>query len=254
VKNAKLKIVCRLFLRSLPAIFFFFQLHCAVYAQLNTYAQEIWPSLDVYYRFNEKYRLYGTFSGTKQESNYAEGTTGIFVDYFTKPLKMMEQLVPSRNDSLSDQFLWIRAGYQLSQKPPNAKDPFNEHTLVTEINGRVVIRYNILLTLKNRFDWRMHNGIFSVRYRPRLQFEKDMKTTFLTFRPSIWGEYFANIDNGTVNKFRIQAGVEFRVIRIMNYEVYWNHQFSNLPEVNDLDAMGMRLKFYLNRKRKKEKQ
>jgi hypothetical protein len=45
--------------------------------------------------------------------------------------------------------------------------------------------------------------------------------------------------------------LEIRVSKIINYEVFWNHQFANDPEVSVVDAFGMTLKCYLSRKAKK---
>ena len=32
----------------------------------------------------------------------------------------------------------------------------------------------------------------------------------------------------------------------MNYEVFWNHQVANQPEIQKVDAFGMCLKIYIN--------
>lgn len=222
-------------------------------AQLANKAQEVWPSIDAYYRFNEKFRLYGTFAGTKQDgSSYSEGALGLFLDYFTYPPKVTQHVFNNRSDSLPGKFLWLRAGYQYSATPPSDEDPFKESMFVTEANTRAYLPYAMLLTFKNRFDWRINNGEFNSRYRPRLMVERDLRTEFLTFTASGFAEYFVNFGNGTVNKFRTQLGVELRVLKIMNYEVFWNHQFEHLPEVQEVDAFGMTLKFYLDKNNFKE--
>jgi hypothetical protein len=221
--------------------------HLGASAQLAKKAQEVWPSIDAYYRFNQKFRLYGTFAGTKlDESSYSEGAVGVFLDYFTYPPKVVRSVFNNRSDSLPGKFLWLRVGYQYSATPPSDQDPFKESMIVTEANTRLHMPWSMLLTFKNRFDWRGNEGNFKGRYRPRLMIEKDLRTEFLTFTPSAFVEYFVNFGNGTVNKFRTQIGVEIRVLKRMNYEVFWNHQFENLPEVQAVDAFGMTLKFYFS--------
>lgn len=217
-------------------------------AQLGSNSQEVWPAIDVYYKINQKSRLYGTLSGTKlEESNYADGGVGIFYDYFTFPLKFTNQFLPDRLDSLPGKFLWLRGGYQYSTTPPEAENPFKEHTFVTEANTRSYLPFDILFTLKNRFDWRFVDGDFKGRYRPRVMLERDLRTEYMFFTGSIWVEYFAYFGNSAINRFRTQAGVEFRVTKFMNYEVYWNHQFSNGDQVTENDAFGMSFKFYFRR-------
>jgi Protein of unknown function (DUF2490) len=216
-------------------------------AQLALKSQEVWPSVDMYYRINQKFRVYGTFGGTKlDESSYTDGAIGVFVDHFTFPVTNIFR--PSRPDSLPGKFLWLRVGYQYSATPPSAEDPFEESMIVTEANARYYLPHQILLTWKNRFDWRFKNGEFDLRYRPRLVFEKDLKTEYLNFTAYGFGEYFLNFGSSSVNRLRTQLGVEIKVFKRMNYEVFWNHQFSNQPEVQEVDAFGMCLKIYIDHK------
>lgn len=217
-------------------------------AQLALKSQEVWPSIDAYYRINPAFRIYTTVAGTKlSESSYSEGAFGIFLDYFTFPPRF--HIPRAHNDSLPGKYLWLRIGYQYSASPPSAEDPFRENMLVTEVNSRFYLPSNVLLTWKNRFDWRVKNGDFNVRYRPRIMFERDFKTEFLSFTGYAFGEYFVNFSQSSVNRFRTQLGIEIRVTKEINYEVFWNHQFANQPEVSEVDAFGMTLKLYFTRKK-----
>lgn len=60
-----------------------------------------------------------------------------------------------------------------------------------------------------------------------------------------------NFGNSSVNRLRTQLGVEFRVTKHINYEVFWNRQFANEPEIKAVDAFGMTLKAYLDHKETK---
>jgi Protein of unknown function (DUF2490) len=218
-------------------------------AQLALRTQEVWPSIDVYYKLNPKFRLYGTAGGTKlEESSYTDGAIGVFVDYFTFPFTHI--LRPNHAEDLPGKFVWLRGGYQYSATPPSAEDPFKESMIVTEANLRFYLPYSILLTSRNRFDWRFNNGNFNSRYRPRLALEKDLRTEFMTFTANGFVEYFINFGNYQVNRWRTQLGIEIRVTKHINYEVFWNHQFANQPEIQEVDAFGMSLKIYLDRQEK----
>ncbi len=243
-----------LFIKKLPRIlcflvFFYISTSPPVFSQIALKTQEVWPSLDAYFRLNKNWRFYGTVAGTKlDESSYSEGALGIFADYFAQPLKFVQKRVHSRNDSLPGKYLYFRFGYQYSASPPSSEDPFEESMIVLEANGRFYLPYNLLLSAKNRFDWRSKNGDINIRYRPRLMLERDLKTEFMTFTASGFVEYFANFGNGQVDKLRTQLGVEIRVTKHMNYEVFWNHQFEHQPEVQEVDAFGMTMKIYMNKK------
>jgi hypothetical protein len=236
---------------SITACFIYFQ---KGYAQLASKAQEFWPSLDLYYRLNQKSRLYATATGTRMDQTYyADGAIGIFFDYFPIQPSINQKLRRNHIDSLPGRFFWVRGGYQYSTTPPSAEDPFKENTFVTEANSRFYLPAAILLTIKNRFDWRSRNENFNVRFRPRLTFEKEFHTDYLFFTGYTNFEYFINFNNKNVNRFRIQTGVEIKVTKIINYEVFWNHQFANPTEISQLNAFGMALKFYLTHGSKKQK-
>jgi hypothetical protein len=222
-------------------------------AQIALSAQEIWPAVDAYYRINPKWRIYGTLAGTKlEESSYSDAAIGVFADHFTFPPGFAQKFWPGRSDSLPGKFLWLRFGYQYSATPPSSEDPFKESMIVTEVNPRLYLPWKMLMTVKNRFDWRFNEGDFNIRYRPRLMIEKDLRTEYLFFTATTFAEYFLNFGNSAVNRLRVQLGVEIRVTKRLNYEVYWNHQFANGPEVNEVDAFGMTLKVYLDHKETKD--
>lgn len=234
--------------KKLLLILFFAGVAFTADAQLAKNAQEVWPSIDMYYRFNPKLRLYGTMAGTKKESSYAEGAVGVFVDYFTFPFTTL--IRKGHPEALPGRYLWLRAGYQYSATPQSTADPFRESMFVAEANSRFYLPFDILMSVKNRFDFRFSEGDVNGRYRPRISLDKDLQTDFLFFTLSGSLEYYVNFGNGSVNRFRSQLGVEIKVTKIINYEVFWSHQFANQPEIPTIDAFGMTLKFYLHKKQK----
>ena len=206
--------------------------------------QEVWPEVNVFYKINHKIRLFALYSATKlKNSSYTDGGFGVYVDYFAFPF-IRKRVDPNWRDSTSGYYLWIRVGYLYSSTPPESEDPFKENTIVTEYNPRFHLPYHILLTGKNRFDWRIINGSFQPRYRPRLVLEKDMRTEYLYFTPKIYGEYYVYFNTGGLNRFRLSAGVQIKVASHVEFEPYYVHQFANGKKVKSLDAMGFTLKFY----------
>jgi hypothetical protein len=178
-----------LFFRFYIVLFF---IACSVQvsmAQLGSKSQEVWPSIDIYYRVNPKFRFYGTAGGTRLEnSSYTDGAIGFFCDYFAYPLTNI--LRSNHADSLPGKYLWFRTGYQYSATPPSAEDPFKESMIVTEGNFRFYMPFEILMTSRNRLDWRVKNGDFNIRYRPKLTLERDLHTDYLTFTANAAAEYF----------------------------------------------------------------
>ena len=52
--------------------------------------KEVWPELDIYYRFNEKFRLFTSLSATQlKSSSYTDGGLSVNLDYFALPCGAM---------------------------------------------------------------------------------------------------------------------------------------------------------------------
>jgi hypothetical protein len=211
--------------------------------------EEIWPEVDLYYKIANQHRLFLLVSGTRQNnSSYSDGSVGVHYDFFTG--HNFERL-DMRPDSMHQYNLWLRAGYMYAASPPSQEDAFRENTIVTEVNPRFYLKGNWLLTNKNRLDWRVKDGDFSVRYRPRLIIEKDFFTGYATFTAYAYGEYFINFGNGELDRFRLCAGMEFWLFHFLSVEYYYLHQFPNDPEVGQVDALGVAAKWYFQWKKRK---
>lgn len=206
---------------------------------------EIWPELDLFYRVNDKFRVYLLASATqlKESSSYTDGRTGIHVDYLAFPfLRTADSSRRRRGD-----YLWFRLGYNYASSTPNVEeDVFKDHIIVTEVNARFYLPGKFVLTGKNRFDWKIPNSSdLEVRYRPRITVEHGLKTQYMTLTPYFYVEYFLNFGHNNVDRLRICGGAEFRVTKIMNTEIYFLHQFPNGDVIPTLDALGLAFKFYL---------
>lgn len=206
--------------------------------------EEIWPEVDLYLKINDRHRLYFMVSGTRQRNSYfTDGSIGIHYDYF---LKRENFLVKEAMDSTRKYNMWIRGGYMYAANPPSQEDVFREHTIVTEANHRIYLPDNWLLTNKNRVDWRVRDDQLTVRYRPRLNIERDFNTGYATFTSYAYAEYFINFGKSNLNRFRLCIGNEFWLFRFLSFEIYYLHQFANEPDIGKLDAVGLAVKLYFH--------
>jgi hypothetical protein len=207
--------------------------------------QEVWPEVNLYYKLNKSLRVYALYSATKlKNSSYTDGGWAAYLDYFALP-NFRKKVGMEVRDSTRGYYIWLRIGYMYSTTPSDAKDPFKLHTFVTEGNFRFYLPYHILLTNKNRFDWRIKDSDFEPRYRPRLTLEKDLHTAYMYFTPNIYGEYYVYFGQKGFDRFRISAGIQTKVTKHIEFETYYVHEFDNGQRVNALNAMGLSLKFYL---------
>jgi hypothetical protein len=206
--------------------------------------EEIWPEVDLFLKVNDRHRLYLLVSGTRQRNSYyTDGSFGIHYDYF---FMRENYFVKEGMDSTRKYNMWIRGGYMYAASPPSQEDVFREHTIVTEANHRLYLPDHWLLTNKNRVDWRMRDDKLTVRYRPRLNIERDFSTGYATFTGYFYTEYFINFGKSNLNRLRLCVGSEFWLFRFLSFEIYYLHQFPNKPDVGQTDAIGLAFKFYFH--------
>jgi len=84
----------------------------------------------------------------------------------------------------------IRAGYYFVRTPSGSPDPSTEQTPTLETHLRVPLPYLMLLTDRNRFDFRFVDGDYQPRYRNRLKLERSFKVWRLEVNPYAYAEAF----------------------------------------------------------------
>jgi len=215
-------------------------------AQDSSSQKQIWPELDVYYRFNEKFRLYGMISGTRSNSEYTDGTAGVYLDYFALPWIKGRRYADLHDTTLG--YYWsFRAGYSYSNSPPGDKRK-EVNILETETNSNFHLPLDITLMGRNRLDWRWVNGEFQPIYRPRLKFIRNFKTSYLTFDMYLWGEYFFYLNDNSQNRLSLTVGSDIKVSDNLDFEIYYLYQFQHLPGVESLNAIGLQINLYFRSK------
>jgi Protein of unknown function (DUF2490) len=212
--------------------------------------KQIWPELELYYKINSRFRIYSQISGTRLNSSYTDGALGAYLDYFSFPWRKM-RMDKQLNDTSRGYYLWFRMGYSYSNTTPGEGANKEEQIILTQADTRYYLPAEFMLTVRNRFDWRFINSSFQPRYRPRLRFDRNLKSEFMTLDAYAYGEYYFYLNDNSQNRFRICFGVEIRVLRFMNFETYYLYQFPNSPKVASLTAIGLGLNFYLRSKHAK---
>ena len=67
--------------------------------------QEVWPEVNLFYKLNNKFRLYGQYSATKlKNSSYTDGGWAAYLDYFGLPIvrQKLKEVRDSSNRYCSD--------------------------------------------------------------------------------------------------------------------------------------------------------
>ena len=218
-------------------------------AQEPTTRDEFWPSVEVYINVKPKVRLYllGTVSkaiedGELFNAQSYEAQIGAHVDY------------------IPNEHLILRAGYRYGRAVGNNDDGFREHRLLSEQILRKLLPGDLLLTDRNREDFRIIKGDFSFRYRNRVMIEREFQFNLpilrrRTITPYVSGEISFDTRFGVWNRNRFAVGVVqslrrgpiLRTLlpkRQVNLDLYFMRQNDSRSSPPHLNALGAGLVFH----------
>jgi hypothetical protein len=211
--------------------------------QTSDVTSEFWPEINIFINLNEKSRIYGLITATKQESlgAYADGQTGLYFDFWTLPA--LRRRLRSQVDASRSKLLLLRTGYLLS-RPKNNSGAATEHMLTSEGSGRAHLPAALLLSDRNRIDLRWLNGDFNWRYRNRLKLERTFHTQRFELTPYGHAEVFYSPKGSKWTRLRYAAGMEWAVTRRIVLEGYFLRQndWGNVPQF--VNATGFVTQFY----------
>lgn len=217
----------------------------ATRAQEPTTDKEFWPEIDVYIHLKPKVRLnlLGTVSKSVEDGEFRNA-------------QAFEAQIGAHIDYIPNKHVILRTGYRFGSSVGSNSDPFKEHRFLTEQTLRTLLPGDLLLSDRNREDFRFVNGDFSFRYRNRVTVEREFHLfRKRTVTPYVSGEVFYDTRYGVWNRNRYAVGVQTslrprsllkmllpkRQIILDLYYMRQNDSRSDTPHVN---ALGASLSFY----------
>lgn len=216
-----------------------------VRAQEPTTRTEFWPEIDVYINVKPKIRFHflGTVSKSVEDGEISnaqsyEGQIGVHVDY------------------IPNEHVILRTGYRYGTSLGSNTDPFKEHRLLTEQTLRKLLPGDLLLSDRNREDFRFINGDFSFRYRNRLTIEREINwLKGRTITPYVSGEIFYDTRYNIWNRNRLGVGIQHSLRRgplkkmLLHkrqgiLDLYYMRQNDSRSDVPHVNAFGAALSFF----------
>jgi len=200
-------------------------------SQESNTRKEFWPEVDVYVPLNEKVRLVFLFALTKSEEINLEAQFGANVDFIVSPR------------------LVLGAGYRHGTSLTET-DRFKEDRALAEQTLRQPLPLKILLSDRNREEFRVVNGDFSLRYRNRLTLEREflLPKRSLTPYASIEVYYDGRFKVWNRNRLTFGAQVQLRKAlpllssvlprRQVILDIYYARQNDSRSQPNHIQAVG----------------
>jgi hypothetical protein len=229
--------MCRKITRVVSILSLVFALNIDIRAQQKTgSSNELWPEIDVYVPLNEKVRLFYLFTITKSEEtrNNLEGQFGAHVDYTVNKRFVLR--------------VGYRYGFSLTEE-----DPFKEHRPLVEETLRQPLPLKILLSDRNREEFRFVNGDFSFRYRNRLMLEREFLLPKRSLTPYGSIEVYHDSRFKVWNRNRLTVGLQVQLRKAFPLlslvlprkqvilDIYYTKQNDSRSQPNHIHAVGSAL-------------
>ncbi len=206
--------------------------------------QQFWPALDLYVNVNEDSRFFFQYSATRQADlqDYEDGLVGAYFDYYTLPLA--RKRLAEQPDAARDKFLMFRMGFAYQANPPDKK-PSTQYIGVLEVDPRQPLPWGMLMTDRNRMEFRLVNGDYEPRYRNRLRIERTFKVGRFGLTPYIDCEAFYESQYHAWAEIRYEGGMEWAIKRYLVLQGYYTRQRETQPKNSYVNALGATLQIYL---------
>jgi hypothetical protein len=206
--------------------------------------REFWPEIDLFVKLNEKARIFALISATRPENlkSFADGQNGVHLDFYGVPPLRKYPLVnavdPSRSKSLM-----VRVGYLIS-RPKTGSSTSVEHMATSEATIRAHLRRELLLSVRNRADFRWVDGDPKHRYRNRIKLEKTLAVGRFQLTPYAHAEVFYDFNVREWTRLRYAGGAEWTITKRIVFEAYFLRQntWGTVPQF--VDATGLALQLY----------
>jgi hypothetical protein len=214
-------------------------------AQQPTTSNQSWPEIDVYLNLKPKLRLFllGTVSRSVEDGETFHG-------------RAFEAQIGAHIDYIPNPHVVLRAGYRFGTSLGSTDDPYKEHRILTEQTLRKMLPGDLLLSDRNREDFRFVEGNFSFRYRNRVTIEKEFHVfKERTLTPYGSGEIFYDTRYGIWNRNRYSAGVQFTlrrgpILKMLMHkrqvvlDLYYMRQNDSRSDPPHVNALGASLSLY----------
>ena len=105
---------------------------------------------------------------------------------------------------------------------------------------------SILVSSRNRVEFRIINGVYSWRYRNQVKVERQLRLSDrFTTSPYLSMEAYYDSRVDVWNRFRFSAGTEQPLGKHWSLEPYYTRQITTHTAIRNTNAVGMTLHLYL---------
>jgi len=206
---------------------------------------ELWPELSAFKQLNDRTRVFFDAAyALGKESDVKSVDTAAYLDVSLKPIARL------RANRLSDdwqrnRYLWARVGYDrvFEATDSNGAEVVEDRGVIA-VYARIPLPAALWLETRTRADFRWVGDDYSNRYRFRLDMSREFTVRERSVVPYFNFEWFYDTRYDDWSRTLATLGVEVTATDHFRYELYLARQADRLPKEQDLDALGVVLKWY----------
>ncbi len=146
--------------------------------------------------------------------------------------------------------LVVGVGYEYSRASENDTSTTTEKKIMIDAIGRWVFPKKLLMTDRNRFEFRWIDGDYHFRYRNRLMLERPFKVSKFRFTPYGATEVFWDQRYDKWNRTEFTGGVQIPFVKRTWFDVYYSRVHCVTCADPHTNIVGMAFNVFLRLKKK----
>jgi len=145
-------------------------------------------------------------------------------------------------DEERNHYLVLGIGYEYLHTVQNGSTKI-ENRIIAEVTPRFPLG-SLLLSDRNRTEYRWVNGAYDFRYRNKLVVSERLHAGAFTYVPYGSGELYYDRNHHAWNQSQYGGGVEFPYKKTLMLDTYLLHQNCTTCSKNPVNMVGATLTFY----------
>ena len=229
-------------MKTFAAILLFLLAFCLA-SPAQTSVSEFWPQINVQTQLPQQFSLTGyTGLQNSEASPYQQIFGGANVGYQWK--RITKQHIQN-SDSDKEHTLVFGGGYEFLHTLNSGKST-DENRLMLQAMLFHRLGAPLLISDRNRVEFRWQNGGYSTRYRNMLSLGYDVLVHKFHFSPYGGAEFYYDGGKGSWNEEQYSGGIEWPFRRWFNVQTYYLRQHCTTCNPVNVNAAGLNLNFFLN--------
>ena len=155
-------------------------------------------------------------------------------------------LKPHRRDinENNEHYLVFAAGYEYLHTVQNGRKTI-ENRIIAQATPRVLFA-GVLLSDRNRTEFRWVNGVYDFRYRNKVVISDRLQAGTVRFTPYASGELYYDRNHNSWNQNQYGFGVQFPYKKRLMLDTYLLHQNCTSCSQNSVNMIGATLNLFLD--------